>query len=80
MVTKQFKRFPAIEAESELPPVIPFPRGDALGAIEDPSGTEFGMVARARPRVKAKEPSPAGVPIKAVEAGNVAATAPADWT
>jgi hypothetical protein len=80
LVTKQFKRVPAIEEDSELPPAAPFPRGDALGVIEDPSGTEFGMFARVRPRVKAKEPSPAGAPLKMVVAGSVGATAPAGWT
>jgi hypothetical protein len=37
LVTKQFKKIPAIEEESELFPAARFSRGDAWGAIEDPS-------------------------------------------
>ena len=80
LLTKQLIRMPAIAVGSGLSLPAPFTRGDALGAIEVPSGIELGKLASARPRVMAKESSAVGVPPRAVAAGGVEANAPADWT
>jgi hypothetical protein len=79
-VTKQLRKIPAIEEESELPPVAVFSRGDALGVIKDPSGADSDMLSRARPNVEANEMPPVGVPPETFAAGSVGAAAPAGWT
>ena len=78
LLTKQLIRMPAIAEASGPSLAAPFPRGDALGAIADPSGTGLGMVASIRPRVKLKESSAVGAPPRADEAGSTDANAPAD--
>ena len=80
LLTKQLIRMPAIAAGSGLSLAAPFARGDAWGAIADPSATGLGMLARIRPRVNVKESSAVGAPPRADEAGSTDANAPADWT
>ncbi|MFZ0963070.1 MAG: hypothetical protein WAO35_19565 [Terriglobia bacterium] len=80
LATKQVKKIPAIEEESDLSLAALYPLEDAWGTIGDPPWTGVGTFWRARPRVRANESSPAGVPLQIVEAGSVGAPAPADWT
>jgi hypothetical protein len=79
-VTKQPRKIPAIDEESEPWSAAPFSRGGAFGVIGDPPGANPDMLSRAWPNVEANESPAVGVPPKEVEAGSVGVTAPAGWT